>query len=219
MMVNFFAMENIRELGGLRTVQVYDGLEMPADGMDSISELINQAVVQSWLENPAQDVADSFADWIRQNQDGVMAGLDEATQKQILDAVYRGGEVPTGFRERENTNAQQVILIMRSRLYEVAREIQARKNVLARMALSGDHMASGERPYDQQGESFEVGNDDAHLADHMNVMLEEELAKLPRHWAPKDEKVPVTEPSNPELTARLKAYGNPDVLRSIDRLT
>lgn len=65
MMVNFFASEAALEAGAKRSFQVYDGLEMPADLIRVLSEHINKAVLDAWLENPAQDLADSFRDWFR----------------------------------------------------------------------------------------------------------------------------------------------------------
>ena len=71
MMVNYYASAN----PNLRTIQVYDGLEMPADAIEEISEKINQAAAEAWLDNPVKDVADNFLSFLRTGEKGPLEGL------------------------------------------------------------------------------------------------------------------------------------------------
>jgi hypothetical protein len=95
MMVNYFASQD----PDLRVLPVFDGLEMPADGIATISERINKAVADAWLdENGAIDMRDSFRDFMQQglNKDEMEAAsqilpqLEEiALETQARKAVMK----------------------------------------------------------------------------------------------------------------------------------
>lgn len=84
MMVNYFASQDAPDL---RVNQVYDGLEMPANGIEEISRRINEASYQAWLNNPMKDVSDSYANFLRR---GAAGPLGEVTSFDTLVAVARG---------------------------------------------------------------------------------------------------------------------------------
>lgn len=70
-----------------------------------------------------------------------------------------------------------LILELGANLKQEAVSIQARKNTMKRLGFSTDHMASTETPNDHEGILFE-GLDGADLADKINEIYNEELAKL-----------------------------------------
>lgn len=206
MMVNYFASEIAPDL---RVLPVFDGLEMPADGIDTISEKINQAVAEGWLTNPAQDVADGFKDFLRQDKEGPLSQVadyrtlgrvlgddgnkrvHEHYRELVAEAFKEVGPLPkkaTAAQRAEHEVKLNKILIpaltplaekkleqVNGALQQTAREIQARKNVMARMGFSVDHMASAESPFWHEGE---VVPENVDLIDWMNELYEEELAKL-----------------------------------------
>jgi hypothetical protein len=164
MMVNFFTSEALSDGDKLRTLPVFDGLEMPADGIETISEAINKAIGDAWLENPAMDVAESFANFLRVGKRGPLINMQELSDETSAKLIRALG--------KNDTFENSVQRLLRN-IEDAAFEIQARKNVYKRIQWSGDHMASGESPYTHDGEVIE---DD--LLEGMNRLYQEELAKL-----------------------------------------
>ena len=196
MMVNYF----IGQDPDLRVLPVFDGLEMPADGIEEISQKINQAVTEAWLENPAKDVADSFSDWFRQGKESPLTYLSELSkedQKAVEKSLKSLDPAP-----QDGDSVAGLVLTLRDQLNEIALEIQARKNALKRLGFSSDHMASGESPYTHEGEFFD-DLDDAQLVAKMNQFYSEELQKL----APKTDRKAVEQPNN-QFWNRVIAYAN-----------
>ena len=202
MMVNYYASQN----PNLRTLEVYDGLEMPADGIDEISQRINESVMQGWLENPLQDVADSFNDFLKQSKDGVFADIEwtdefsekfERSMKPLFDPEDRAEMTP-----------DEMVQAINEQLLDRARSQQARKNAMKRIGFSVDHMASGERPADHLGQTFE--SDEETLA-ALQQAYKEELAKLTQ--GDKDlsarSRKDGTEKPNPVLERAVTLFGRP----------
>ncbi|MGQ0565577.1 MAG: hypothetical protein ACT4OK_10970 [Gemmobacter sp.] len=196
MMVNFYGDPGSVEAGAQRTLGVFDGLEMPADLIESLSERINKAVADAWLANPAKDVADSFSDWLRQGKDGPLAQVSDEAWKQIATVLEA---------EPAQEAVENALLGLNDDLQTGARSIQARKNALKRIGFSADHMASGESPYVQEGEEW---NGEGRFIDWLNGIYAEELAKLAQ--AGRERRVslgPVVEPTDPALAKRLRKAG------------
>lgn len=82
MMVKYYAGNAVSK----RTLQVFDGLEMAADEIESVSENINKAWAEMALENPLKDVADSFRAWQRQNP------LEGITERAVFRSILRTGD-------------------------------------------------------------------------------------------------------------------------------
>lgn len=196
MMVNFYGDTGSVEAGAQRTLGVFDGLEMPADLIESLSERINKAVADAWLENPTLDVARSFTDWLRQGKEGPLAKVSESTLTAIAEVI---GSDPG--REA----VEDRLVGMDNDLQEVARSIQARKNVLKRIGFSVDHMASGESPHVQDGEEWDG---EGRFIDWLNKLYAEELTKLePVGDARRKRQAPVVAPTDPALAKRLREAG------------
>ena len=173
MMVSFFGDEGALEAGARRTLQVYDGLEMPADLIETLSERINKAVADAWLESPAKDVAESFSDWIRQGKDGPLGEVSDDAVGAIIEILGVKPEDASTAISRDDVNA--ALLNLEDELSESARSIEARKAVLKRISFSVDHMASGETPYVKTGEGWDG---EGRFIDWLNALYAEELAKL-----------------------------------------
>ena len=211
MMVNFFASKEAKANGANRTVPVFDGLEMPADGIETLSKLINKAVAEGWEANPMQDAADSFADWIRQGKDGLLAGVTPETLKTIAEMVG------------EKMTPSQGIVALSHHMLDVAREIQARKNAIARTTYSVDHMASGETPYGHVG--TEVPRKRDTLESFLNRLYREELKKIPVTWgdpklmsARKVKALPkAVEANDRDLAKALKELGEPSLMKGFTK--
>ena len=183
MMVNYFAKawkeRNTLEADGSKALQVlpvYDGLNMPAGGLEEISERINAAVTETWLANPMIDVAESFADFLRQGEDGKVIDLDTLPNaKDIWEDVQRYDEELSP----ETLGLEDVLTYVNAHLSEIALETQARKNVMKRVGFSNDHMASAETPHQHEGEIYPGPKDDLEgRARWLNRMLDKEMVKL-----------------------------------------
>lgn len=172
MMVNYYASQNPE----LRTLQVYDGLEIAPDLIDQVSEQINKASAEAWFDNnPVKDAAQSFRDFLRQGKDGPMGvSLSEESNAKIdrvMVSLADAGLISEGM------SLQEAAEILADHLDQLAVQSEARKNALQRMGYTADHMASGERPYVHEGEYFPVLTDEELIVE-MNRLYAEELAKL-----------------------------------------
>jgi hypothetical protein len=254
MMINYF----VDEAADLRVTQVYDGLNMPADAIEKVSELINKAHWNAMLDNPMQSVADSFADFMRRDMAGpiyrvetlpAMAGLarsldaqDRTLRKRIgapgfyaeafMNALAAAwADIPAAEKGKMRALPEDLSTLPQNlqdalagairgdiqallgdgmrrlvgTLSQEATKIQARKNVFKRVALSDDHMASGETPYNQEGETPAEGET---LVDFLERLREEELTAL---QSAKDKAAakPVIERASTRLRNLARIYGEP----------
>jgi len=177
MIVNFFADKHFKTSGADRTLPVFDGLEMPADGIDTLSKLINKAVSEAWLTNPAMDLYESYADWLRQGQDGPLTGLVDEGKLAELDVMIFGEA-----GDFTPKNRRDAMIRMRDNLKTLALSIEARKRMFARVQFSLDHMASAEQPHNNDGEL--LPEDDDAMEARLQEIYAEELTKGKRYGAP-----------------------------------
>lgn len=216
MMVNYFASQD----PDLRTLAVFDGLEMPADGIETISKQINKAVAEAWLDdNGPRDLADSFADFTRQGERGPFADIKdpeallEIARTMGLEDVKADGLVAA---------MEQVAAQVSEDLNQIATEIQARKNVMKSMEYSMDHMASGRAPHTNEGEVFDADPSDPNFDDKLvgwlNLRYEEELSKLDADRQAKKDRPSVEKPSA-AFDKKVKEHGVEMGYRPITRMT
>lgn len=146
MMVNYFAAQD----PDMRVLPVFDGLEMPADGISSISEKINKAVAEAWLEeNGAVDMRDSFRDFMQQ-------GLTPEEKKTANEILPRLEEIALETQARK--------AVMRRVNYSMDHMASGRV----------PHNNEGEVfDYDPAAADYDVK-----LAEWLNTLLEEERANL-----------------------------------------
>ena len=216
MMVNYFASED----PDLRVLAVFDGLEMPADGINTISEKINKAVSEAWLsDNGPKDLADTFADFTRQGKDGPFAGIKDVV---ALKAIAKTMGY-TDLQENELVNVlTKAVNSLSGELNQTAREIQARKNVMKSLEYSMDHMASGRTPYTNEGEAFDADptdpNYDDKLVGWLNLRYEEELNKLTEGRKAQLDRSSVEKPTA-AFAKKVKELGAEMGYRPITRMT
>jgi len=146
MMVNYFASKD----PDLRVLPVFDGLEMPADGIAEISERINKAVADAWLgENGAIDMRDSFRDFMQQ-------GLNEDEKKEAAKLRHQLEEIAL------ETEARKAV--MRRVSYS-----------MDHMASGRTPFNNEGEAFDYDPAALDY---DEKLAEWLNVKLEEERANL-----------------------------------------
>lgn len=143
----------------LRSLPVFDGIELAADDIDTASEMINRSVTEAWLQNPAKDVSDSFSAFLRTEP---LKDLSQEAETKLRKMLGMNPE----------DNIEEVLKGVRNTLEDTAKSIQARKEAISEVTFSVDHMASAESPYTNKGKTLE-GN----IIEEINALYE---AKLPK---------------------------------------
>lgn len=169
MMMQIFA----SMLGGAgRTLDVFDGLNMPVDMIVEYGRRVNEAVLQAWQANPLQGVADAFETFTK-NYDPKTASKEE--RQLMIRALF-----PQDQWGNTLTAAQigKRIEQLQDNLQALSRSMEARKKVLARVQLNVDQMAGANAPFHQAGEIKLEGLSDEEIVQTLNSEYERELAKL-----------------------------------------
>jgi hypothetical protein len=162
---------------------VFDGVNLKLTTVEQDSEVINRAVYDGWLQgNPLDATAKSFRKFAEAIQDHDLEGLSD----QAIEALER----TLGPAENANEIVDQVINLA-GQLEELALQNQARKNVLGRVNLSVDHMASAESPFSVTGK-IDPGASFEEQVETLNRFYQEELAKLRGLEIPALEEIPNT---------------------------
>lgn len=200
MMTRFFAENDI----DLTFEQVFDGLNMSIDKIDTASILINKANAEAILANPMEQVSLSFEAFTRRlNVDEI----PEDVQREIVETAK--DEFEQAFE-----TVDEVLTFINDKIKRDNLRIQARKNVLSKVAFSLDHMASGENPYNHEGEFIEA-KDNAELATKLNVLVDAEIQKLELEQY-KDAAAPVVATPEPELAAAIEGIEETNGVRVMD---
>ncbi len=137
MMINYFSEEDA--ITG--AVPVFDGLEMRADRIREISEKINKAVYDAWVQNPLRDVQESWVSWLSQagNVEGdhpLMLLDDYDSLDQIfwsMNKFYPGmrslfQKMVLGYDESTYVEGAQVRLLLKKMSPE-ERDANVRRNI------------------------------------------------------------------------------------------
>lgn len=164
----------------LRSLPVFDGIELAADDIDTASEMINRSVTEAWLQNPAKDVSDSFNAFLRAEP---LKELSQEAENKLREMLGINPE----------DNIEEVLKGVRNTLEETATSIQARKDAISEVLFSVDHMASAESPYTNKGKALE-----GDIIEDINALYESKL--------PKAEKEAIQEESN-EFKELVSKYG------------
>lgn len=154
------------------TLKIFDGMNMKLTTIEDDSRAVNEAVYRGWVRNPLADVAKSYAEFVA---DAELSPVSEQMRSDLSEALLGIG--------RKDASAAQIVEMVKSLDEEfqgIAREVQARKNALQRVQLTVDHMASAEASYDATpADSVSLeGLDDRQVAQRLNELYAEELAKL-----------------------------------------
>ena len=164
----------------LRSLPVFDGIELAADDIDTASEMINRSVTEAWMQNPAKDVSDSFNAFLRAEP---LEGLSQEAETSLREMLGMNSE----------DNIEEVLKDVRNTLEETAKSIQARKEAINEVLFSVDHMASAESPYTNKGKALE-----GDVVEAINEIYESKL--------PKEQKEAIQEETN-EFKDLVSKYG------------
>lgn len=153
------------------TLKIFDGVNLPLDKIEEGSYQANKAVYQSWQGNIMSDVMRSY----HASSQAVMDALTEDLAKGNKGKFYQV------FKQSQIHNVNTMVNVLGSLeadgdLY--AMQIQARHNALQRVNLTVDQMASANQPYHQNGGIDLSGLDNEQVAEELNKLYKEELAKL-----------------------------------------
>ena len=153
---------------------VFDGINMKLDSIKEDSARINQAVHQGWMENPVQAVSEAFSKFMK------AVGLSQEITDDMRDELWRAVEY---FEKNALTPPHapvESIKAVQAELAKTARELTARKAVMAKLNMSVDHMASASSPF-VKSDGVELPADPEEAVKVLNEMYAEELAKFPDH--------------------------------------
>lgn len=154
------------------TLKIFDGMNMPLDKIEEQSRSVNEAVYRGWMENPLEAVATSYSDFIR---DANIETISSEEQRIALSEALLG----PGKTEATNEEIIEMVRSLDIEMSQIARESQARKNALARVQMTVDHMASAEASYDAEGNLLSLeGLTDQEILSVLNELYAEELNKL-----------------------------------------
>lgn len=150
---------------------IFDGGNFRLEDVENYSQKINKAVYNGWMGNPMMAVSKTFDDFIR------LVDLNAVTDEKMNEALTYA---ITGKRNQMKvSDIVSEIKALQKNLQAHALDTQARKNVLARVQMSVDHMASAGAPF-VSGEnlvSLEGLTTDQAVA-RLNQLLMEERSKL-----------------------------------------
>lgn len=186
LMTRFFADNDL----DLTFEQVFDGLNMSIDKIDEASEAINRANAEAILDNPFSAVNDSWKAWVRRVD---IEDLSEDLRNDIIEMTQE--EFPD--QASSIVKVSDAFDLVSEKIEKDNRMIEGRKRVYKRTGFSLDHMATGENPYNHEGEFVEAETLDE-LAVKMNEMLDEELAAIDGK-AKKEREAPVVAKPEQEL--------------------
>ncbi|QDP54355.1 MAG: putative virion DNA-directed RNA polymerase [Prokaryotic dsDNA virus sp.] len=154
------------------TLKIFDGMNMPLDKIEEQSRSVNEAVYRGWMENPLEAVATSYSDFVK---DADVETISSDEQRIALSEALLG----PGKTEATNEEIIEMIRSLDTEMSQIARESQARKNALARVQMTVDHMASAEASYDAEGNLLSLeGLTDQEILSVLNELYAEELNKL-----------------------------------------
>jgi hypothetical protein len=149
---------------------VFDGVNLKLTTAVEDSRVINQAVYDGWLQgNPLQSVADSFNKFLDNLDEAALAEMSEETMEALERALS-----PYATTEE---SLDQGMKSLGEVLSEHALINQARKNVLSRVNMSVDHMASAEAPHSIT-DQLEISGTFEEQASQLNDLLQAEYDKL-----------------------------------------
>ena len=154
----------------LRSLPVFDGIELAASDIDKSSEKINKSVAEAWAQNPAKDVADSFNSFLRNKP---LEGISSDAEKRIREILGADPEA----------NLEEYLQGVRQTLNNTAVSIQARKDAISDIMFSVDHMASAESPYTNKGTVLE-----GDIVAGLNELYESKLPKDQKEAIAKEDK-------------------------------
>jgi hypothetical protein len=152
---------------------VFDGINFGLNGVEEGSQLVNKAVLDAWLQgNPLQTVADAYNASLETMLAAVAEAMPAGMQQALSEAL--GGRGNDGLSPHHILGR---LKLLSSTISKLALENQARKNVLAQVNLSVDHMATAESPF-EVSDKIQLSGSPQQVAEQLNALYQRELAKL-----------------------------------------
>ncbi len=153
------------------TLKIFDGVNLPVDKVEEGSLQANTAVYQSWQGNIMADVMRAYKVASASIREKLGDDFRMGSQGRFAQDYARMGI--------ENAEQLETMLWMEESLGDAyAKQIQARHNALKRVNMTVDQMASADQPYYHNGGVNLSQMDAEDIADELNKLYTEELAKL-----------------------------------------
>lgn len=142
---------------------IFDGANFALDQLEENSRLINEAVYKGWMENPVSAISNSFAEFAKTID---LKNMNEEQMTLLRRALF-------GPKSKANASLiEKQIKFMSEELSTMSAEIDARKQVLAGVQMSIDHMASAESPYIAADNRIALDDmTDDEIINHLNQQL------------------------------------------------
>lgn len=153
---------------------VFDGVNFGLNDIEGSSERVNRAVRTGWLANPLADVATSFSEFFA-NVD--FSTLTPEMRVQLAHTLFPD----VAFKDRGKVSTDNIMWAMEEMEANLQRQslvIQARHNVLSKVDLSIDHMASVGKPFVQKGSIELKGTSFEEVAVELQLLADAELIRL-----------------------------------------
>ena len=145
----------LQGLKGYGVLPVFDGINLPVNRIVEGSRLANEAVMQSWTENPAKAVADSFRAWLSNNPLEQMFDPTDAWNVEMDAFAYEMTKNAMGVRKPRKImgsgDLQQKMELFLNELETGAQQIADRIAATKQLPMSVDQMAGGHSPATQKG--------------------------------------------------------------------
>lgn len=127
-----------------RVLAVFDGINMPLDRINEISEIANKAVFEAGMGNPLQAVKEAFDTFLESV--GPETELTERGWKDLARAVYGSSDADIEILKAE---IGDIMTATKEQLDFAARSVHARHRALRDVGMSIDHMAGASTPFYQ----------------------------------------------------------------------
>lgn len=171
MMMQLFAS---RPEGPGRTLDVFDGLNMPVDQIANYSAGINQSVAQSWQNNPLKHLSESFSKFaLSFSLEAASKEEKEALVRALYDQKFWGQDIPAD-------RMMQSISELDGILKELAMRMEARQTALSQVDLVVDQMAGAASPHRQTGKISLIGMAPEQVIGVLNELMQKAMTDLER---------------------------------------
>lgn len=156
------AMAIAEQIEGMdRILQIYDGMEMPADSFRNIGEAMNQAAHAAWFADTAQAILDSAENFARNFKE---ENIPSSAAAIIMKAIYPTEKVyPATLMGTIEGNL--------SVLRENVKQIKARHTALKKVATWTDQMSGADSSFFSDG--IDAGSSPEAIADTLNRLMQE----------------------------------------------
>lgn len=154
------------------TLKIFDGTNMPLDQIEKGSQQANEAAFQSWLNNPLSFVSDRFTDFLK---DAPLSDLSKDELDELGRALFEFTDANDGIT---SAMVKTELEKLQQDLQRQALTIEARHNVLKKVNVTVDQMASTGVTYQVTDKIDLNGLDESQIVDALNELVREEYARL-----------------------------------------